>query len=133
LQLQQERIKANAAKTERLNQMGLITIKFDIDEQQHKTFNDNEKIVLYRIFQESISNSLKHADADVISVSLKTAHQVEMEVRDNGKGFDFGEATTKNNSLGLLNIEQRAAIIGYTVKVVSAPGKGTAITVSEKQ
>src|SRR5690606_41139126 len=76
LLLQQDLIKAIAAETERLNQMGRITIEFDIDEQQPKTFNANEKKVLYRIFHESIINSIKHADTDMRTDLSQTAPQI---------------------------------------------------------
>ena len=133
LLMQQDLIKAIAAETERLKQIGQPSVNLEIREIQPKTFNANEQIVLYRIFQELISNSLKHANATIISIGLKTDPAFSMEISDNGKGFDVEKAKVTTMSLGLKNIEQRAAIIGYFVTIESVPGKGTTVIVSEKQ
>ena len=56
-------------------------------------------------------------------------HTLEYELQDNGIGFNFHEVKRGN---GLNNMEQRANEIGATLKIVSATGKGTRITLQHK-
>lgn len=85
------------------------------------------KEALYRIAQESMHNTVKHARATNITVKL--AHEpdeVRLEVQDDGQGFDpTGEFP---GHLGLRSMQERARDIGGTFEIESAPGKGTKIT-----
>ena len=125
--------KAIAAEVERLQKNSPISISLTLPEQGKKTFDPNEKIVIYRIFQEILNNILKHAKASTILIDITTSRQFEMVVRDNGKGFDY--ETIKNNlpTLGLNNMMQRATLIGYEIKIHSTPEQGTTITLLEKK
>ena len=82
---------------------------------------------LLRITQEACVNAVKHGNADHLTVCLarKDGH-VELAVRDTGSGFDPGAAHTGS---GLAHIRERAAELGGTVDIESAPGRGTALTV----
>ena len=83
---------------------------------------------LFRIAQEFISNTLKHARARHLEVYLfQEEHQVELKMVDDGVGFDTTQA--KRLSYGLKNIEDRVADMAGQVNYLSAPGKGTAMTV----
>ena len=54
------------------------------------TLEKSKELQIYRIFQESLNNILKHAEASAIQVSLvKLKNKVVMTISDNGKGFDF--------------------------------------------
>jgi PAS domain S-box-containing protein len=82
------------------------------------------KEVLYRIALEALHNTAKHARARVVGVRLATrAGEVELEVRDDGAGFDPGDAFPGH--LGLHSMRERAAAAGGTVAITSAPGRGT--------
>lgn len=85
------------------------------------------KEALYRIAQESMHNTVKHARAANISVRL--AHEpdeVRLEVQDDGQGFDpSGEFP---GHLGLRSMQERARDIGGVLNIESAPGSGTKIT-----
>lgn len=86
-----------------------------------------KKLILFRIVQESLQNILKHADASFVTVQLHhSADAVEINISDNGKGFNV-EQTTKADGLGLQNITHRAALIGGNAVINSRPGEGTAI------
>lgn len=83
---------------------------------------------LYRIAQEAIMNSLKHAEASKIELSIKyTERYTALQVKDNGQGFD----TTKPypNAFGLIGINERIKLLGGKIDIQSAPGLGTQIAV----
>jgi signal transduction histidine kinase len=88
---------------------------------------------LFNIIQESINNSLKYAKAEHIWVRLKqTPTTLEVTVQDDGRGFDLQkvlESYDKRGSFGLLNIEERAKLIGGASELISAPGHGTTVRV----
>ncbi|SDJ33014.1 sensor histidine kinase [Salimicrobium halophilum] len=83
---------------------------------------------LFRILQESVSNTLRHAEAEKLSVQL--LHRdgfILLRIEDDGKGFDA--EGTASNSYGLDNMKERAFEIGGVLKVVSVKGNGTRIEV----
>jgi len=81
---------------------------------------------IYRIATEALNNSLKHAESSCVFISLQVQeNQVSLEVADNGKGFDPAAAT--NGGMGLLSMAERTGRISGTLKIDSAPGKGTHI------
>lgn len=83
---------------------------------------------LFRILQESVSNTLRHAKATSIDILLvKREHAVILRVMDDGVGFDVTE--NQSSSYGLHNMSERAAEIGAKLKVVSVPNKGTRLEV----
>jgi signal transduction histidine kinase/DNA-binding response OmpR family regulator len=85
---------------------------------------------LYRIAQEALNNSLRHAAATTVTVYIYAKDErVEMEIVDNGKGFDPG-ATQDRGGLGLIGIRERAAKIGGSLTLQSAPGEGTTVRVA---
>jgi signal transduction histidine kinase len=89
---------------------------------------------LFNIIQESINNSLKYAQAEHIWVRLKqTSTTLEITVQDDGRGFDLQkvlDSYDKRGSFGLLNIEERAKLIGGTSELISATGHGTTVRVT---
>lgn len=83
---------------------------------------------LFRILQESVSNTLRHAGAEHLHVLLIQRDEwVILRVTDDGKGFDVSKA--KTTSYGLSNMHERAFEAGGTFKVVSLPGDGTILEV----
>jgi len=132
LLLQQDLLKAIAIEAERLNKNPKIDINLSISEQKTKVFTVNEKIVIYRIFQETINNTLKHAKATQITIAVKTSPLFTLEIADNGKGFDIAKTKDSKTTLGLQNMEHRADMIGYGFEVRSGIGTGTTIIITEK-
>ncbi|SEA07676.1 two-component system, NarL family, sensor histidine kinase LiaS [Thalassobacillus cyri] len=83
---------------------------------------------LFRILQESISNTLRHAKANSLHVMLiERDEMIIMRVIDDGVGFDVEKA--KTSSYGLQNMQERAYEVGGTLKVVSLVGQGTRLEV----
>lgn len=84
---------------------------------------------LYRIAQEALNNSLKHAQAGHITVSLQQQQaRVVLEITDDGLGFDPALARERGR-LGLRGIEERVAQLGGRLLLTSAPAAGTQIRV----
>lgn len=87
---------------------------------------------LFRILQESVSNTLRHAKASKLEVLLiRRDELIILRVVDDGIGFDVEEA--KAGSYGLQNIYERAVEIGGTIKIVSVKQKGTRLEVKVPQ
>ncbi len=128
--MQQDLYKAISNEVERLNKNKRVKLNLNIEKPIKKIFNNEEKIVIYRIFQEIISNIFKHAKAKEINIDITNIPFFEMAISDNGKGFDVGTALEKE-SLGLKNIINRAAIIDYKVKIESEINEGTSILLYE--
>ena len=85
---------------------------------------------VFRIFQETLTNIVRHAEATKVSVSLKAMDKkVELMVKDNGKGITE-EQLAKPNSFGLLGIRERAHYWGGDVKIAGKSGKGTIVKVN---
>jgi len=89
--------------------------------------------VLFYIIEEAVNNARKHAQAQQITVRLsKHDAYVLVEVEDNGVGFDVDEVTAgydRRGSLGLINMRERAELIEGNLRIQSAPGHGTRISV----
>jgi NarL family two-component system sensor histidine kinase LiaS len=83
---------------------------------------------LFRILQESLSNTLRHAKASKLEVLMvKRDDLVILRIVDDGVGFEVGE--TKAGSYGMQNMHERAVEVGGTLKVVSVKNKGTRLEV----
>jgi signal transduction histidine kinase len=83
---------------------------------------------ILRIAQEALGNALRHARAEHVWVALHGDDgRVVLEVRDDGVGFDPGAAAVRSRRLGLTSMEERAARLGGTLSVSSAPGAGTSV------
>jgi len=85
----------------------------------------------FRVAQGALTNVVRHARAKTVSVELrKEAGQLHLRVRDNGIGFDVGavrEQAVRGASLGLLSMEERAALAGGGMEFKSAPKKGAEV------
>jgi PAS domain S-box-containing protein len=88
----------------------------------------NASTAMFRIFQETLTNVARHAQATRAEVVLqKQRDRLVLLIRDNGRGFDQADPSL-SKSLGLLGMRERAAILGGQVNISSAPGKGTTVT-----
>jgi signal transduction histidine kinase len=82
---------------------------------------------IYRIAIEGLNNSLKHSAASSVSVTLRRdAENIELEIRDNGLGFD-PLASQTTGGMGLDSMRERARILGGELLITSIPDQGTTI------
>jgi PAS domain S-box-containing protein len=90
---------------------------------------DKTKTGFFRIFQESLTNVVRHSEATEVNTSLYSKdNKLFMVIHDNGKGFDAAETIGKR-TLGLLGMKERALMMGGRFVVSSSPGSGTEIEV----
>ncbi|MBC8096621.1 MAG: response regulator [Akkermansiaceae bacterium] len=107
-------------------------IKCDIHTTLHEaTLDANLATTFFRIFQETLTNIIRHAGATQVSVHLKEEGRgIVMDVRDNGRGI-VPEEISNTSSLGLLGMKERAALLGGEFKIAPVrSGQGTRVTVS---
>lgn len=112
----------------RLSKNNFFKIELQLNDTQ-KEFELQEKIILYRIFQEILNNIIKHAHAKHVNIAIQTQPAFEMKITDDGVGFNWLEKIASQHSLGLQNIISRAKIIGYYVRVNSEPNQGTQVII----
>jgi two-component system NarL family sensor kinase len=87
---------------------------------------------MYRVLQEALNNAAKHSGADCVSVTLRRgkAGGVELNIKDNGRGFDVEKTLRERDAtsaMGLANMRERTELSGGTLKIRSGKGRGTVI------
>jgi signal transduction histidine kinase len=109
---------------ERINRFNLIKCNFN----NNSTFNDFKKeheIIIFRIFQEALTNILKHSQTTKIEVNTNSDETFyKLEIIDYGKGFDKKEVL---NGSGLINMNNRAKLLKSTLDIISGEN-GTVLT-----
>ena len=105
-------------------------IKFDLNCLQSDLDLDKDlKTTFFRIFQESITNVVRHAKANKVNVSMSRQNgQLVMKIKDNGKGIQEGQIEN-SNSLGLLGIRERVRYWNGEVDFHGNPEKGTIVEI----
>jgi signal transduction histidine kinase len=84
---------------------------------------------LYRIAQEALNNALKHSTAALLKIQVTAdENDITLEIRDDGQGFDVEEARAKGG-MGLQNMAERVESLGGDLRIASAPGEGSTVTV----
>ena len=114
-----------------------FTRHYDIQTDIHliedlkELFPRETQINIYRIFQESLTNIGKYAQASQLTIAMQREDgQVVFTVADNGKGFKLEEVLGRDPTpaaLGLMAMEERARMMGGTLEIKSEEGKGTRI------
>ena len=108
-----------------------IPAEFHTASLRKKRLAPEIEINLYRIAQEALNNVLKHASASNVEVMLEYGEgDVVLVVEDNGVGFDAAARSKPNKQgrgLGLIGMRERAALLGGTLEIESAKGKGTTV------
>jgi signal transduction histidine kinase len=109
-----------------LRRLQPVEIELDLDAAvEGEPVRDRE---LLRIAQEAIHNSLRHARARHLTVSLRRDDgHVRLTVEDDGVGFDPAAAAVRSTHLGLTSMEERAERVGARLEIRSRPGEGTTV------
>jgi len=111
-----------------------LPIHLEAAPEADKSLDKSVQGVIFYIIDEAIGNARKHAQAQTIQVRLYLQDNVFIaEVADNGRGFDVDAVQTRydeRGSLGMVNMYERADMVGGKLEVTSEPGKGTRITLS---
>jgi two-component system, NarL family, sensor histidine kinase UhpB len=89
------------------------------------------ELLLYRLAQEALTNIRKHSYASQAEIRLRCVNDdVEMEIRDNGRGFNVEEALSRHRAgtgIGLRSMRQRITDAHGTLRIESSPGQGTSL------
>jgi two-component system CheB/CheR fusion protein len=108
-----------------------LELTLDLDDIKD-LFSWETQILIYRIFQESLTNVAKHAGATEVAVSIKRRDgTVFFQLEDNGSGFDLQQVLERNDGsrgVGLGTMEERVRMLGGTLNISSQEGKGTKIS-----
>ncbi len=112
---------------------GLIA-EFEADEAINELkLSDDQRLALYRILQESLTNIVHHAHAINISVklSLKENGDIEMVIKDDGCGLstDILQTAKEKRHLGLYGMQERVELLNGTLKICSNLGRGTMLRI----
>ncbi len=105
-------------------------IRCDVQATVSETlWNQELNTAFFRIFQEALTNVMRHANATKVEVRLAESNEhLTLEVKDNGRGISEADLR-QTKSIGLLGIRERAALLGGEVRVHGEPGRGTTVNV----
>lgn len=108
------------------NRTGIrCTVKTEVKES---LWDGNFSTACFRIFQETLTNIIRHAQATRVEVKLAESEgQLVLTVRDNGRGISEKEIVN-TRSIGLIGMKERAAQVGGEVFFFGLPGRGTTVT-----
>ena len=127
-----------------LDELGLkATLEWQVQQFQERTgtqcaFSANidsialdhrRSIAMYRIFQESLTNIARHAQASSVQVRLSSnGAELLLEIQDNGRGIR-AEEKAKSGHFGLLGMNERAILLGGMIEIRGVPDRGTLVSV----
>jgi signal transduction histidine kinase len=98
--------------------------------EEELKFDDETEISIFRIVQEALTNIIRHSSADEACVIVEYVNgYLRFLIIDNGKGISDFEIS-KNSSLGILGMKERAMMIGGEINIISAKNNGTMVTLS---
>ncbi|WP_242204402.1 sensor histidine kinase [Aestuariivivens insulae] len=112
----------------RLKKMKFETATFQIIGEKRAFNNNKHEIILFRILQEFLSNSVKYAEAKNVSITLDyQPNELLIIAKDDGKGFDVD---TIEKGSGLINMKSRAALIHANLDIDSKPHGGVTLEIT---
>ena len=110
--------------------MGRTEINVNIDVQGTHPLPPSVQSTLYRIAQETLNNTVKHAQATDVTITLsREPEMIRLGLKDNGKGFQMDQVLSGNH-MGLNIMRERAEAIGAALEISSEVGEGTEVVVS---
>lgn len=114
--------------TERMNRVGKMKVHLEVGRGIIEAdFSEIDKFNLYRIVQEFLNNSIKHADSEMLDIAIsKSEKGLQLLADDHGKGFDMSDHTT---GLGIKSLQHRIKLGNLYGGVLSKVGEGTKLDV----
>lgn len=112
---------------DRLNRLSFINADFMSSDDEIR-IDQKSSIIIFRILQEFFSNTIKHSKANNLTVKLSLNNDiVKIQASDDGVGFNM--ENSEKRGIGLLNIENRAKLIGAKFELYSELNKGTTLLI----
>ncbi len=123
-----EAIRAHMSK---LRSRVKADIRLIADRRSYAFLDERIKEHCFLVFQEGLTNAIKHSDASLIEIRISVADEnwLLMEIVDNGCGFSPGKRAMQNSGLGLMIIQDRVQSLGGKADIHSSPGNGATISV----
>ncbi|HPT22611.1 MAG TPA: PAS domain S-box protein [Bacteroidales bacterium] len=120
-----EALKGYAGKVEQT-----AKAKININNSISVRIENTIETILYRVMCECINNTIKHAEAKNINITLDLAgDMLYASYSDDGKGFNIDETIESRKGIGLLNMQSRVKAVNGTLSIDSASGKGTKVDI----
>jgi signal transduction histidine kinase len=93
-------------------------------------FDKNRSLHIYRISQEILNNMVKHANATAVDFTItKRKNMIQLNIKDNGIGFNKNAVVDKRQGSGLRNIDSRGHLLNAKIFLTTSPGKGVSYLV----
>jgi two-component system, NarL family, sensor kinase len=122
-------VKSLQNEAVRINQLTIVSCSVNVSGERQDMLNSQQELLLFRICQEFIQNSIRHAACSAICINLHFGNGVfTLQLTDNGKGFDYENVLQHSSGNGLKNIRNRARMLGGQIQVLS--NNGTALTLT---
>lgn len=122
-------IETLRVEIERLNKLSDISILLDLPEEI-PLLDIESQLLIFRIFQEAVRNSIVHGKSTSILISLKIHNEVvELNIKDNGIGFDVENFISQNQNThnGIRNMKKRVHLLNGNFSISSTIGSGTEV------
>lgn len=114
---------------EELRSVHDLEVSLKLEVPSDRRFPTAVEVCVYRLLQESLTNAARHSGATRVMVELRaSARAVELEVSDDGRGFDL--AATPPGSTGLDGMKERVAMLDGQLRITAGNGQGTRVLVS---
>jgi two-component system nitrate/nitrite sensor histidine kinase NarX len=121
-------IETIAAYLEKYGHQSGITATLENGLEADLSFPPRVEVQLIRVIQEALTNVRKHGAASSVVVRLADRDgEVRVEIADDGCGFDVGGTLLGHDGFGLHTMQERLTLIGGTLQIESAPGRGTSV------
>jgi len=117
------------AESKNLNKIYNVDIAITFDQI---SLDKKEEVYIFRIFQECVTNAIKHGKANKVMFKLiLEKNTIKIEIDDNGKGFNINEkkAFSENSGYGLISLKERVDLLDGSIDIRSKPNKGTLIKI----
>lgn len=125
-------LRALKLEEEKIQKIGLFEVKL-IHPESMPIIDGEKEIIIYRMVQEILNNTIKHSQAKKIAILANyNKNNFELSISDDGVGFEVEKLMADSNEMGngLINLKSRAKVINADFNVQSTPGKGTTSTIS---
>jgi two-component system, NarL family, sensor histidine kinase DegS len=122
-------VKAVIELAEKFQRDYKLNVRVNVDTDISNWISPAKQVAVYRLVQEVLNNTKKHAQANVVEILFASTQdgQIEIQVKDDGKGFDPSKVSVGH--FGLIGMRERAAYLGGILEIDSTIGEGSCFTI----